>query len=115
MTLNEFLQQLSSSGSEVAFSDTIAVIEGNYDFTETTFKNGSTDNAAGQNNGSCKIFAFAKLHNLNQEQTLNCFGDYYRVDVLQNPDGDDHQNIRNFIIHGWAGIEFEGQALATKG
>ncbi|GAK84871.1 type III effector HopPmaJ [Vibrio ponticus] len=40
------------------------------------------------------------------------FGDFYRKDVLGNPDGDDHQNIRNFIAHGWNGIKFEGQALA---
>ena len=38
-------------------------------------------------------------------------GDYYRVDVLQHPDATDHQNIRQFIQYGWAGITFEGCAL----
>lgn len=112
MELKSYLQQLQSSPNTIAFSDTIAAIEANYTFTPTAFSNGTTRNPAGENNGSCKIFAFAKLHNLSEEHTLSMFGDFYRKDVLGNPDGDDHQNIRNFIAHGWNGIKFEGQALA---
>ncbi len=63
---------------------------------------------------SCRIFAFAKIHNLSAEQTLALFGDYYRKDVLGNPDGTDHQNIRNFMRDGWAGIQFDGEALQAK-
>ena len=55
-----------------------------------------------------------RLNNLTEVQTLHCFGDYYRKDVLGNPDGDDHQNIRNFIQSGWGGIYFDGEALAVK-
>ncbi|MFX3889306.1 HopJ type III effector protein, partial [Streptococcus suis] len=33
---------------------------------------------------------------------------------LENPDNDDHQNIRNFIRFGWAGVKFSGQALSAK-
>lgn len=112
MLLNQFLQQLNSAPESVTFEDTMAVIEEQYEFTETAFRNGDTHNEAGQNNGSCKIFAFAKLNGLSEEQTLQCFGDYYRVDVLQNPQGEDHQNIRNFIEQGWGGIAFEGTASA---
>jgi hypothetical protein len=54
------------------------------------------------------------LNNLNQEQTLACFGDYYREDVLKNPEGNDHGNIRNFMNTGWNGIKFEDQALQVK-
>lgn len=114
MTLSDFLNQVQTTPESVSFADCIAVIEGNYQFAETAFKNGDTLNAAGQNNGSCKIFAFAQLNNLTEDQALQCFGDYYHVDVLQNPEGDDHQNIRNFIKHGWAGITFEGSALSSK-
>jgi len=34
---------------------------------------------------------FAQLQQLSQAETLACFGKYYREDVLQNPEGDDHQ------------------------
>ncbi len=51
------------------------------------------------------------MNRLTPEQTLQLFGDYYRIDVLQNPDGTDHQNIRNFIKFGWNGIAFDGKAL----
>ena len=86
----------------------------NYEFTPSAFRNGELQNAAGQNSGSCKIFSFAKLQKLSAEKTLQCFGDYYRVDVLQNPQATDHQNIRNFIEFGWNGIDFEGSALRAK-
>ncbi|MBA5764412.1 HopJ type III effector protein [Vibrio sp. 404] len=112
MELKSFLEKLKSAPSSVEFSQSIAVIEANYTFTPTAFSNGTMRNPAGENNGSCKIFAFGLLHKLTEEQVLSMFGEYYRGDVLGNPDGDDHQNIRNFIAHGWQGVKFEGQALA---
>jgi len=64
-----------------------------------------------KNEDSCKIFAFGKLHNLDKDQTLACFGKHYREDVLLQPGGSNHANIRNFMEHGWEGIKFEGEAL----
>ena len=110
MNLNDFLNAVKANSS-VSFSETIAVISENYDYHPTAFQNGSVENAAQQNEGSCKIFAFAKLHELTEMQTLSLFGDYYRIDVLKNPDATDHQNIRQFMQHGWAGIVFESDAL----
>ncbi len=114
MKLELFLEKLDATPAEVEFTNTMAVIEENYEFTPTYFKNGETVNEAGQNSGSCKLFAFAKLNDLSVEQTLSCFGVYYRKDVLEHPEADDHQNIRNFIKFGWGGIEFEGEALKLK-
>ena len=59
-------------------------------------------------------FSFAKQINLSKEQTLTLFGEFYREDVLNNPNGTDHQNIRNFIESGWDGISFDGEALKKK-
>ncbi len=114
MTLTSFLEQLNSKPETIGFNDTIAIIESMYEFNPTAFQNGDTKNEAGQNSGSCKLFYFAQLQNLNKEQTLNCFGDFYRIDVLENPDSNNHQNIRNFIKYGWEGIKFEGVALSLK-
>lgn len=111
MNLVAFLNQLENIPKSISFQETISVIEANYTFTPTAFSNGNQINEAGENNGSCKIFAFAKLHQLNELQTLTCFGNYYFEDVLQNPQGTDHQNIRNFMEFGWEGIHFEGTAL----
>lgn len=115
MELTSFLQRLNDTPDNIAFTDTIAVIDGLYDFTPTAFSNGDLRSEAGQNNGSCKIFSFAKLQQLTPPQTLHCFGDYYRKDVLEHPDGTDHQNIRNFMKTGWEGIRFEGESLKAKG
>lgn len=114
MEVSTLIEKLKHHPELVAFSEVIEVIDREYDFLPTAFTNGETVNAANQNNGSCKIFAFAKLHNLTELQTLACFGDFYRQDVLQHPDNDDHQNIRNFIRFGWQGIEFSGDALVDK-
>lgn len=108
------LEQLKDSPQTIAFNDVIAYIDAHYDFTATKFTNGDTVNEANQNNGSCKVFSFAKLQGLEKEEVLALFGAFYREDVLQNPTGTDHQNIRNFIQHGWAGITFEGEALKAK-
>jgi hypothetical protein len=112
MNNKELLQKIQENPKSVSFSDCLEVIDSTYSFKPTAFRNGDTYNEAGQNNGSCKIFSFAKKHGLTEEQTLNCFGTYYRNDVLNNPDGTDHQNIRNFMKYGWKGIEFEGDALS---
>ena len=114
MELKTFLQRLNASPEKVTFDDTMAVIDALYEFTPISFKNGSFINEPGENNGSCKLFYFARLHGLTEQQTLNCFGDYYRKDVLGKPDGIDHQNIRSFVRTGWGGIEFNGKALKPK-
>ncbi|NOQ93629.1 MAG: type III effector [Methylophaga sp.] len=114
MTLNDFLIQLSQNPEHIEFSDTMAVIEENYIFTPSSFVNGDTVNEANTNNGSCKIFAFGLLNTLSAEQTLACFGAYYRDDVLKNPEGNDHQNIRNFMISAWDGVSFECDPLALR-
>jgi hypothetical protein len=114
MSISTFLEKLKQTPEAITFPETIAVIEANYDFTPTAFENGPQHNAAGENSGSCKLFAFAEIQNLTQAETLSCFGAYYYEDVLKNPNGTDHQNIRNFIKTGWDGIAFYGSALVLK-
>ena len=114
MNLNAFLKKLNNDPDSIAFTDTMAVIEALYDFTPAAFKNGEMTNEKGQNSGSCKLFAFAQMQGLTPQQTLACFGAYYHDDVLKHPEGTDHQNIRNFMKTGWAGIEFIGSPLKAK-
>ena len=114
MTINAFLEKLKTNPKSTDFTETITVIEENYNFTPTAFQNGDQHNAIGENSGSCKIFAFAKTQNLSVTETLACFGAYYFSEVLNDPDGTNHQNIRNFMKTGWEGIRFEGEALMEK-
>lgn len=112
MTLNEFIEQIGQN-SALDFEDTMSVISQHYDYTPSGFKNGELFNEAGQNEGSCKIFAFAALNELSEAQTLACFGRFYQ-DVLNTPEGSDHGNIRNFMSTGWQGIKFDSTALVVK-
>lgn len=114
MTLESFLQKLKNSPEDIEFNDTMSIIDSLYVFTPTSFKNDDLINEADQNSGSCKIFSFARIHNFIPEQTLACFGSYYRDDVLNHPENSDHQNIRNFMKTGWSGIEFDSEPLTTK-
>ncbi len=114
MSITTFLEKLKQTPTAITFPETIAVIEENYDFTPTAFQNGNQNNASGENSGSCKLFAFAKLQNLSQAETLACFGAYYFEEVVGDPEGTNHQNIRNFIKLGWDGIQFEGEVLRLK-
>lgn len=95
------------------FKDVIAFIESRYQHQPTAFKNGDAYNEATQNQGSAKVFAFAQLNGLSKEDTLYLFAEHYQS-VLSHPDGDDHQNIRQFMAHGWPGVVFEGTALTQK-
>ena len=108
------LEQVKQKPEDIGFKEVIAYIDEHYDFAPTKFKNGNLVNEANKNNGSCKIFSFAKLNDFSKKETLSLFGDFYRNDVLRNPDGDDHQNIRNFMEFGWQGISFEGEALRKR-
>lgn len=114
MDLEKFLNKLNTAPETIQFSETMAVIDSLYQFTPTAFRNGKLENAAGENNGSCKLLHFAQLQGLSPAQTLACFGEHYWHDVLPNPDGEGHQNIRNFMVSGWDGVVFEGQALTPS-
>lgn len=112
MTLDQFISAIGND-QNLDFEDSMQVISDNYDFIATGFQNGELYNEAGQNEGSCKILAFAQIHNLSEQQTLACFGRFYQ-DVLSTPEGTDHGNIRNFIANGWQGVKFDQVALTAK-
>ena len=113
--LEIFIKQIKTTPEKTEFKDVIEIIDKYYRYTPTRFINGTGNeniiNTAGENEGSCKIFSFAKLHQLDEAQTLNCFGKYYREDVLKKPEGTDHANIRTFIKYGWQQIRFDNTAL----
>ena len=118
MTIDELLTQIKTQPDTVEFQDVIDCIEEYFDYTPRHFTNGNGHdmviNQAGSNEGSCKIFSFATTEGLNEAETLACFGKYYRQDVLQNPEANDHANIRTFMRHGWKGIHFEQSALIRQ-
>jgi hypothetical protein len=102
-----------SKDTSLTFKEVIEFIETYYQHQPTAFKNGEAYNEATQNQGSAKVFAFARLNNLDEGDTLYLFAEHYQS-VLNTPAGTDHQNIRQFMQHGWAGIAFEGEALQAK-
>ncbi|RWY48563.1 HopJ type III effector protein [Mucilaginibacter gilvus] len=97
----------------IAFSEVITFIETYYKHQPTAFKNGEACNEATQNQGSAKVFAFAQINGLSAADTLYLFAEHYQS-VLAHPAATDHQNIRQFIAHGWPGVVFEGEALVAK-
>jgi hypothetical protein len=114
MTINTFLEKLKQTPTAILFTETMTTIGENYSFTPSAFQNGEQHNAAGENSGSCKLFAFALLQKLSVAETLACFGPYYFEEVLGDPNGTNHQNIRNFMKTAWDGIQFEAEALELK-
>ncbi|MBI2784389.1 MAG: HopJ type III effector protein [Gammaproteobacteria bacterium] len=117
MTPTELVEKLRTSPATVEFDEVIAVIDAHYYFTPTGFANGLGAgrlwNPMGTNEGSCRILAFGRLHGLSEAETLPCFGAHYR-DVVADPEGTAHANIRAFMRDGWAGIKFEGTPLLAR-
>ncbi|MBT1705892.1 HopJ type III effector protein [Chryseosolibacter indicus] len=109
--LTTLLEKLKNNS--IPFKEVIEFIDTYYNHQPTAFKNGAAYNEASQNQGSAKVFTFAQLHSLDKEDTLLLFAEHYQS-VLKSPEGVDHQNIRQFMTHGWAGIVFEGSALSPR-
>lgn len=113
--LEILIKQIKTTPEKTEFKDVIEIIDKYYRYTPTRFVNGTDSeniiNPAGENEGSCKVFSFAQLHQLDERQTLHCFGKYYREDVLKKPEATDHANIRTFIKYGWQQIRFDNTAL----
>ena len=112
MTQEEYLEELRS-GARMKFEDLMALIDDDYDYTPASFTNGETINSVDENQGSAKLFCFAAIHQLSQLETLHCFGQYYQ-DVLNTPESDSHDNIRNFMTYGWEGLKFDSPVLNRK-
>ncbi|MBN2975448.1 HopJ type III effector protein [Pseudomonas fluorescens] len=103
----------SLNSGEHVFADTLAFIAVGYDYQPQAFTNGGVENAAGQNEGSCKTLGLALLEGLNDQEALLAFGEHYRS-VVATPEGSDHGNIRALIEHGLAGVKFSAQPLTRK-
>lgn len=112
-----FLERVAR-GDRIEFKDTLELIDACYHYEPIRFKNGLGKQCLisepGTNEGSLKIFSFAQIHGLGASDTLKLFGHYYLEDVLNDPAGNGHPNIRNFMESGWEGIVFEGVALTPK-
>ena len=111
MSIQALRDQVRGAPDTIDFDQVIALINALYDYMPARFTNGAVVNEAGTNEGSCKIFAFAQLNGFSEMETLALFGKFYRDDVLGHPAGEDHANIRNFILDGWLGIQFESEPL----
>ncbi|EFL19530.1 HopJ type III effector protein [Streptomyces sp. C] len=109
--LNSLRASLASGEHE--FADTLAFVAAHHDYQPQAFRNGELENAAGENEGSCKTLGLALLEGLTDEEALLAFGEHYRK-VLATPEDTDHGNIRNLLAHGLAGVSFAGQALTRK-
>ena len=103
----------SLNSGEHVFADTLAFIAEHYDYQPRAFTNGDVENAAGQNEGSCKTLGLALLEGLSDQEALLAFGEHYRC-VLATPEGSDHGNIRALIAHGLAGVTFTARPLTHK-
>jgi hypothetical protein len=109
--LNTFRASLES-GQHV-FAQTLAFVADGYDYQPQAFNNGGVENAAGQNEGSCKTLGLALLEGLSDKEALLAFGEHYRS-VLATPEGSDHGNIRALMAHGLAGVKFEAPPLQRR-
>ena len=118
MNAFQLVTLIGRAPEQIGFQLVMDAIEELYDVSEVPFTVGDVTSKPGENMGSAKILSFAQLQTpqrLDEATTLQLFGEYYRVDVLANPDGNDHANIRNFMKVGWDGVSFpEGLALSPK-
>ncbi|MGQ7956678.1 HopJ type III effector protein [Pseudomonas sp. SP16.1] len=109
--LADFRRRLQQD--DFTFTETLAFVAAHYHYQPSAFRNGTVDNAAGQNEGSCKTLGLALLEGFSLDETLRCFGEHYRS-VRATPDGSDHGNIRALMVHGLDGVQFEQAPLRRQ-
>ena len=107
------INKIEMSGDDLMFQEFIDMCDEQYEDGLIEFKNGDIVNKPNENHGSAKVLSYAALADFDKETTLKLWGQYYR-DVKATPDGDDHQNIRNFMKYGWDGVDFYAGIALTK-
>eukprot|EP00588_Corethron_pennatum_P003338 CAMPEP_0194288788 /NCGR_PEP_ID=MMETSP0169-20130528/37617_1 /TAXON_ID=218684 /ORGANISM="Corethron pennatum, Strain L29A3" /LENGTH=215 /DNA_ID=CAMNT_0039035889 /DNA_START=19 /DNA_END=666 /DNA_ORIENTATION=+ len=112
-TAELFNSNLEMSGDSLQFEEFLEMVDECYEFGMIQFKNGDVVNAPGENDGSAKVLSYAALAEFDESTTLKLWGQYYR-EVLADPEGDSHSNIRNFMKTGWKGVPFENGIALTK-
>jgi len=108
-----FNANLEMSGDSLTFEEFTELVDENYETQLLEFKNGDIVNMQGENQGSANVLSYAALANFDKDTTLKLWGQYYR-EVLADPEGDSHSNIRNFMKTGWEGVPFENGISLTK-
>ena len=109
--LRDFRARLRNRNHQ--FSETLAFIAEHYDYQPSRFVNGNVENAAGENEGSCKTLGLAALEGFSTEEALLAFGEHYQA-VLANPSGNDHRNIRALMETGLPGVRFDQPPLTRR-
>ncbi|MGC8121305.1 HopJ type III effector protein [Marinobacter sp. VGCF2001] len=115
MNVNEAVRihLASLQAGHADFNDTLGLIDQHFEFQPTGFSNGPLRNEAGENAGSCRVFALGQHCNLSEADTLRLFAQHYEQ-VLGDPAGESHGNIRQFISTGWSGIRFDASPLRAR-
>lgn len=109
-----FNANVEMNADQLTFEEVMEIIDEHYESQLLEFKNGDIINKQGENEGSAKLLSYAALSCMDKETTMKLWGQYYR-EVLADPNGTSHQNIRNFMKYGWEGVPFEnGIALTLK-
>lgn len=89
---------------------TIKALKYFYKIPNSGFSIGNCVNGPNENTGSLLIFMYARAGKqvLSNDQIKELFAEAWD-EVVEDPEGSSHQNIRNFIQYGIAGVVFENE------
>ena len=113
MNTEQFLKKLKLGG-KLKFSDFLALIDSEYNFSNIAFKNGDIFNSKHENQGSAMVFCFGHMYSLSELEVLHCFAEHYHSVIQNSNDETSHLNIRSFMVHGWDALLIDFDALKIK-
>jgi hypothetical protein len=112
--IENLLRKVRTDASSLMFAETLEAIELGFEFFGVKFSCGDVVSSSSENTGSSKVLSMAILVGLTDAETLACFGEHYR-DVLADPSGASHANIRALMATGLAGVKFpNGPSLTLR-
>jgi hypothetical protein len=103
----------SAANNAIDFKEFLVMFDRFFTIIPTSFSNNGLVNKIAENEGSLKVFASAKYCNATDEEALSWFKEHYQS-VLDDPDGDSHQNIRHFQKGGLENISFDINIIPIK-
>jgi len=104
---------LSEDVEELSFAQIIDTLDQHFSFLPGAFSVGQVESSESENQKSLRVLAFAQMMQLPKEQALKLWGEHYRQ-VLQEPEGTSHGNIRAFLVGGFEAVRLPSGVISVK-
>lgn len=102
----QFAEDVKANKLQPSMQDSLALVDKHYNYFEVPFSCAEVQNKANENIEAAKLFCFALMTQMNEEQTIRLFGGEGNMN---------DKNLQAFKKYGWSKVSFgSGLAIVSK-